>query len=394
MNSPTPASTERIQVVDALRGFAIAAILLLHNLEHFDFWYQPEGYPSWLVSLDKGIWDTMFFLFSGKAYGIFAVLFGLTFYIMQANQAKKGKDFRLRFAWRLLLLLGFGIINSAFYQGDILTIYALLGFTLIPVARLSNKAVLITACFLIFQPWEWGKFLLALSHPAQDLADQASWVYFGKMNEYITGNSFIQTVIGNLTNGKAGVYLWTWEAGRVFQTPGLFMVGMLLGRTGKFLPSPENKSFWTNMLLISSVAFVPLYLLSLGLTPENIPNEAMLRPLSLIIKSWSNIAFMTVLIAGFVLLFQHKGVQSVLNVFSVLGKMSLSNYIIQSMLGATIYYEFGLGLYRLTGASVSLIIGLALLILQWYFCRYWMRTHRYGPLEGIWHKLTWINSEK
>ena len=394
MNSPTPASTERIQVVDSLRGFAIAAILLLHNLEHFDFWYQPEGYPSWLVSLDKGIWDTMFFLFSGKAYGIFAVLFGLTFYIMQANQAKKGKDFRLRFAWRLLLLLGFGIINSAFYQGDILTIYALLGFTLIPVARLSNKAVLITACFLIFQPWEWGKFLLALSHPAQDLADQASWVYFGKMNEYITGNSFIQTVIGNLTNGKAGVYLWTWEAGRVFQTPGLFMVGMLLGRTGKFLPSPENKSFWTNMLLISSVAFVPLYLLSLGLTPENIPNEAMLRPLSLIIKSWSNIAFMTVLIAGFVLLFQHKGVQSVLNVFSVLGKMSLSNYIIQSMLGATIYYGFGLGLYRLTGASVSLIIGLALLILQWYFCRYWMRTHRYGPLEGIWHKLTWINSEK
>ena len=336
----------------------------------------------------------MFFLFSGKAYGIFAVLFGLTFYIMQTNQAKKGKDFRLRFAWRLILLLGFGIINSAFYQGDILTIYALLGFTLIPVARLSNKAVLIIACFLIFQPWEWGKFLLALSHPAQDLADPASWVYFGKMNEYITGNSFIQTVIGNLTNGKAGVYLWTWEAGRVFQTPGLFMVGMLLGRTGKFLPSPENKSFWTNMLLFSSVAFVPLYLLSLGLTPENIPNEAMLRPLSLIIKSWSNIAFMFVLIAGFVLLFQHKGVQSVLNVFSVLGKMSLSNYIIQSMLGATIYYGFGLGLYRLTGASMCLIIGLALLILQWYFCRYWMRTHRYGPLEGIWHKLTWINSEK
>ena len=394
MNSPTPASTERIQVVDALRGFAIAAILLLHNLEHFDFWYQPEGYPSWLVSLDKGIWDTMFFLFSGKAYGIFAVLFGFTFYIMQHNQAKKGKDFRLRFAWRLLLLLGFGIINSAFYQGDILTIYALLGFTLIPVARLNNKAVLITACILIFQPWEWGKFLIALTHPAQDLADPASWVYFGKMNEYISGNSFIQTVVGNLTSGKAGVYLWTWEAGRVFQTPGLFMLGMLLGRTGKFLPSPENNSFWTNTLLISSVVFVPLYLLSLGLTPENIPNEAMLRPLTLIIKSWSNIAFMTVLIAGFVLFFQRKRVQTVLNVFSVLGKMSLSNYIIQSILGATIYYGFGLGLYRHTGASMCLIIGLVLLILQWYFCKYWQKTHRYGPLEGIWHKLTWLNSEK
>ena len=125
-----PSSPSRLHVVDALRGFAIISIMLLHNLEHFDFYFLPEGLPSWMVAIDKVIWDTMFFLFGGKSYAIFAFLFGLTFFIQSDNQAKRGKDFRGRFAWRLVLLLGFGILNSAFYQGDILTIYALIGFFL------------------------------------------------------------------------------------------------------------------------------------------------------------------------------------------------------------------------------------------------------------------------
>ena len=108
-----------------------------------------------MPALDKVIWDTLFFLFSGKSYAIFALLFGLTFYIQSDNQQRQGKDFRARFAWRLILLLGFGIVNSAFYQGDILTTYALIGFALIPVVHLSSRAILIIASVLMFQPYEW-----------------------------------------------------------------------------------------------------------------------------------------------------------------------------------------------------------------------------------------------
>ena len=111
----------RLHVVDALRGFAIVSIMLLHNIEHFDFYFKPTNLPAWMVSLDKGIWDTLFFLFGGKSYAIFALLFGLTFFIQSHNQEKKGRDFRARFAWRLILLLGFGIINSAFYEGEIIS---------------------------------------------------------------------------------------------------------------------------------------------------------------------------------------------------------------------------------------------------------------------------------
>lgn len=74
-------ATTRIGVVDALRGFAVVAIMLLHNIEHVDLYHPPTGLPAWLVTLDKRVWDTGFFLFRGKAYAIFALLFELTFHL-------------------------------------------------------------------------------------------------------------------------------------------------------------------------------------------------------------------------------------------------------------------------------------------------------------------------
>ena len=96
-------SRPRIEVVDALRGFAVMAIILLHNIEHFNLYNFPEATTDFMKALDKGVWDTLFFLFSGKAYAIFALLFGFSFFIQFDNQARKGKDFRLRFFWRLVL---------------------------------------------------------------------------------------------------------------------------------------------------------------------------------------------------------------------------------------------------------------------------------------------------
>ncbi|MFV8340010.1 hypothetical protein ACNQGL_12125 [Flavobacterium sp. LB3P21] len=97
----------RIEVVDALRGFAIMSIMLLHNVEHFEYYHLPENFPAWLVAMDKIVWDSMFFIFGGKSYAIFALLFGFSFYIQNDNQAKKGNDFRGRFFWRMMLLLVF-----------------------------------------------------------------------------------------------------------------------------------------------------------------------------------------------------------------------------------------------------------------------------------------------
>ena len=96
------------------------AIILLHNIEHFNLYNFPEATTDFMKALDKGVWDTLFFLFSGKAYAIFALLFGFSFFIQFDNQARKGKDFRLRFFWRLVLLFFIGCFNASFFPGEIL----------------------------------------------------------------------------------------------------------------------------------------------------------------------------------------------------------------------------------------------------------------------------------
>ncbi len=95
----------RVEVVDALRGFAVMAILLVHSLEHFIFPVYPVDQPAWLNILNDGVFNVTFTLLAGKSYAIFALLFGFTFYIQSANQQRKGKDFGYRFLWRLLLLV-------------------------------------------------------------------------------------------------------------------------------------------------------------------------------------------------------------------------------------------------------------------------------------------------
>ncbi len=381
-------SSQRLDVVDCLRGFAIVSIMLLHNIEHFDLYFTPANLPAWMVALDKVIWDSAFFLFGGKSYAIFAMLFGVTFFIQFNNRAQRGEDFRLRFAWRLLLLLMFGLVNSLFYEGDILSIYAVLGLALIPVARLPNKAVFAIAAVLMLQPVEWINALAALGHTGAKLADPASWAYFGRSETYLKGDSMLAAWFGNLTNGKIGVLYWSWENGRVFQIMSLFMLGMLAGRKALFAPTDAGLRFWKRTLIAAALCFVPLYL-TLSNIDGLVPGQALRRPLKTIVGTWSNLAFMLVLVSSFVLLFRLGAMQRLLRLFAPLGRMSLTSYVVQSLLGSTLYYGFGFALYKVTGASMCLAIGVVLALLQGSFSAWWLGRYQQGPLEMLWHRATW-----
>ena len=128
----------RIDIADILRGFAVMGIIVLHSIEHYNFYSFPEVTGEWLKFTDTVIWESMFFTFGGKAYAIFALLFGFSFFIQENRQREKGKDFRGRFAWRLALLFLLGNLNAMFFTAEILVMYSMVGF--VPVSYTHLRA--------------------------------------------------------------------------------------------------------------------------------------------------------------------------------------------------------------------------------------------------------------
>jgi uncharacterized protein len=391
MTPTSTPNTSRLDLVDALRGFAIVSIMLLHNIEHFDLYFSPPGERAWLKGLGQGVWDTMFALFGGKSYAIFALLFGLTFHLQFDARARHGDDFRPRFAWRMLLLLGFGLVNSAFYQGDILAMYAVLGLALIPVARLRTRTVFLLACFLSLQPVAWIDALAALGSVAGKLPDPASWAYFGRAEEYLKHGSLLDVWIGNLANGKQAVLLWSWEMGRILQIPALFMFGMLAGRAGLFAVNDANRIVWRRVFF-GALLLLGLLLFIHGHLEAWLAAEALRRPLDAICAPLRNLDIMLLLVTGFALLYRRPAGARVLGVFRWMGRMSLTSYMMQSIVGTTLYYGFGFGRYATTGTVLALLIGIVLAVLQGGFSAWWLKHHKQGPLEALWHRLTWIGT--
>lgn len=144
----------RVDVADVLRGLAVMGIIILHSIEHFNFYSFPDtaGQSAWLNFSDKAIWNGLFFMFGGKAYAIFALLFGFSFFIQDDNQRLRGNDFRLRFCWRLILLFLIGNINASFFTAEVLVLYSLVGFILPLTCRLKDKWIFALACLLLIQP--------------------------------------------------------------------------------------------------------------------------------------------------------------------------------------------------------------------------------------------------
>ena len=395
MQQTTLTKIPRIEVVDALRGFAVLAIILVHNLEHFIFpvYPDPANQPEWLNILDEGVFSVTFSLFAGKAYAIFSLLFGFTFYIQYTNQLRKGKDFGYRFLWRLLLLAGFATLNAAFFPaGDVLLLFCFVGLFLFLVRKWNDKAVLTAAIILLLQPVEWFHYIACLFNPEYTLPNLGVGAMYNEVAEYTKEGNFWNFIWGNVTLGQKASLFWAIGAGRFLQTAGLFMLGLLIGRNQLFVTSDNNTRFWVKALIISAILFCPLYQLKVMLY-DNSDAVMIKQTVGVILDMWQKFAFTAVLVASFVLLYQKESVKRLTAGLRFYGKMSLTNYISQSIMGAIIYFPFGLYLAPYCGYTVSLLIGFVLFLLQVSFCKWWLKGHKQGPLEGLWHKLTWINSK-
>ena len=176
--------------------------------------------------------------------------------------------------------------------------------------------------------------------------------------------------------------------GRFFQTASLFLLGMLMGRRQLFANLSEHRVFWMRTLVIGAVCFVPLYFITASL-PDMISNKAMLTPMNTVVSSFRNFSFMCVLVACFVFLWQQVSTHKMLHGLVPYGKMSLTNYLTQSIIGSFIYFGYGLSLYNVLGTTASFGVGVLLFILQLGFCHWWLKKFKQGPFEGAWKKATW-----
>lgn len=352
----------RIHVADALRGLAVAGIILFHAREHFNLYWNGLDLPR----LTAGGWDApaadaMQFLLAGKMYAIFALLFGLSFFIQSDNQAQRGLDFSGRFAWRMVLLFGIGLVNAAIYNGDVLTYYAVFGLMMIPIAKLPNRWVWAIALVLFLQPLELYQYL---SGHTLSLRPAGGETLYTTLAEGTLGES----LRASLRYGPINSFAWAFEHGRATQTLLLFILGMQLGRTRMFYDEGQHLRIWGGILAVG--------LLGTWL----VPFEAM-----------RNLSTAATIVAAVVLLwYRLPGFARALRGLTFFGRMSLTNYLLQSVLGTWLFYNWGLGLYRHVDVVYGTLIGAGIILVQYLFCRLWLRRFSHGPVEWLWKRLTWI----
>ena len=363
----------RIDVADALRGIAVAGIILYHSVEHFDIFTQDPIVHT--LACDKTVGDVLAWLLSGKMYGIFAMLFGLSFFIMNDNQQQKGRSFSGRFAWRMCLLFVFGLINVAFYDGDILMLYAVYGLLLIPISYLPSKAVWCIIGLLAIQPVELYCLITGTTIDHSTLFE-----IYNKTIALHEHGTFWENAVNNLRYGFELNLRFNIFSGRLTQLLCLFILGMQLGRQRLFYNEGKNLQIWHIILCISATLVIALSFVDFGAL------EMWLKPIY-------SLFILLMIVSGVVSAwYAFKGVRSVLHHLCIFGRMSLTNYLLQSIIGSFIFSGYGLECYRIVGITYAVLIGLGMVICQYLFCRYWFSTHPRGPLEGVWRKLTWLNS--
>ena len=390
--TPSLKPNTRIDVADILRGIAIGGIVLIHFIEQLNFYMFPEASSQTMAVINQGVWDATFFLLAGKMYAIFSMLFGLSLFIQHDNQAQQGVDFRPRFLWRMVLLMLFGLFDLLFYNGDILTIYAVCGVFVVPFVRANNRVLVAAMVLFALQPIEIIYIIKGLLDPSTQSLNLGSSELFKAILHAQAEGSWLDVAVAGIEKGFLVNFTWTIEHGRATQTIFLFLLGILLGRKRLFYDEGNNIRIWKHVLVGSLCAFVVLFPL-FKIVPEMVDIACVKKSLKVMLNMWKNLSMMLFYVSGVVLLYYRTKARDILIKIAPYGKMSLTNYLLQSIIGGFVFYNWGLGMYRYSGHASSLLLGVVCVILQYIFCRWWLSGHTHGPFEALWRRLTWLGKK-
>jgi uncharacterized protein len=389
--APLPAH-KRIQALDVLRGLAVAGILLANVQVFFGLTFIPPGrlaaLPTAAVDSVASFLERVFV--DGKFYSIFSLLFGIGFGV----QLARGGDSALpRFKRRLRILLGIGAIHAfLIWAGDILMLYALLGFTMPWFARKSNRALVRWTVVLLAVPTALYIVALAVwmlvgSGAAQSSAGPGVPANILRYFEAIGTGGLKDAFIGNLVF-LGGRWADLFVTVRFPKVLGMFVLGLWTVRTGLALSPSSHRATLVRWSMLGLGVGLPANFIAawaLERWPYLPPSVGGLLGTAM---QGIGVPMLALGYAATVALLVVDG-RRFITVFAPVGRMALTNYLMHSIICVVLSYGFGFGLWWRTGASRAMAIAAAIIIVQIPLSAWWLSRFRFGPVEWIWRRLTY-----
>ncbi len=385
--------SNRIEVIDVLRGFTLLGIILVHFTEQYYAGQPPKIHENFgMHNLADTIVSVFIGIFiSGKFFMIFSFLFGMSFFI-QLDKSDGSPKFLFRFAWRLVVLFLIGFVHHLHYRGDILTIYAVLGLGLLICFKLPDKFLLALALLLVVNlPSIITRFIevilpslgsASIFNPEQKPLE----IYYNTLKS----GSYFEILQANLHEFKAK-FEFQVISGRLYITLGLFLLGLYAGRKKIFENIPFFKrliryGLWTLLgcLIFAGLLALIIFILKIEMA------QSIQYLLGGGVYDVFNAALASIYVGLIVTLFQEEKWHKRLMNFYEVGRMGLTTYLMQAMIGVSLLFSFGFNLLGEYGASVWALISLIVFGFQILFCKWWLTRFQFGPLEWLWRSLTYL----
>lgn len=381
----------RIQFVDGLRGFALFGILLV-NIPYFASSYWPGSElnnPQATSSLDTGAELFTSFFFESKFYLLFALLFGYSFVLQQRAAERDGAAFAPRMLRRSLGLLVIGMLHAVFlWFGDILMLYAVLLLILIPCRNIKPRTAVIaagallatvTAAFLALT------YYVAYINPELFGVDKVA----GTAEAYRASQAFLGSFSEAMQQRLADVGL-TQPVVFFVQGPiatAMMLLGLAAAKSGIFENLDENRKYFAKYLRIVppialGLAAVYAYSVVFAAPPQPIVY------IGLTLAASGAPLLMGVYVSGFVLAARTRAGQILIEGLAPVGRMALTNYVMQSVVLGFIFYGYGLGSFGSLSPFELCLLAVAVYCAQIVTSHVWMERFQYGPCEWVLRAVT------
>lgn len=378
---------ERIVALDIIRGIAILGIFLVNMPSFFSPMLYVDMKSYWTETRDIVVMNGVDIFAQASFYTLFSFLFGYGFIIFTNRVAEKNLSVPKYFSRRLVVLLIIGVIHAfLIWHGDILITYALCGFILLVMRKMSPKAMVWTALLIIVIPTTLMSLMMLLVTMTMGDANIYSTleVYAAQSLEVYANGTFME-----ITNQRISDWSFVNIANFFFivlSVLPMFLFGAAAAKSNWLEKVEENlsgmKKLWVITFILALIfKLLPYY------TEHNFATEYLQDgiggPASAVFY------FLTV-----VLMTRKRMGLKLLSPFQYVGKMSLSNYLFQSVVCSLIFYSYGLGLYGSFTPFQGIWLVLGIYIFQIIISKVWVSNFHYGPMEWIWRAGTYGNRPK